>query len=222
MKNLHELIKTANQLRIKMEAEPSALLSQDFKQLFEQLTQIITPEEMEIALDIYDNYSLLLEQKLHLIKDFIVRLINRDNLRHFLMNSSEDRTICQIFNPSFHMPVLFPSISHDYLLASFSKLTQNALKTRTLNIIPKSTPVIEAKTIEIIDVTNALFQDKMMDFLTQIDPILPATMEQILSTNTSSQSYFEEFTLLLHLLQEGYLTYLPETSQFKKGEQTDE
>jgi len=175
MPSLEELLARTLELKEQYSITPNILLEEDLKILFDDLSVLITPIHLKPALDLFDDFSMLLKEKLTQIKDFIQNLLHQEQIFNFFHNELDDQKICDLFHESIIYPISLPGISTSYLQKSFNRLSNKSHTKRDPISISKELPELILTQTETIEIDFNPFENKMKSFYNTIQKKLPTT-----------------------------------------------
>ncbi|WP_371801649.1 hypothetical protein [Candidatus Lokiarchaeum ossiferum] len=216
MPDLSNLLAKTTRLKDRMEMDHISLIEEDLKSIFIELKELISPSDLDLGISVMQNGTLMLEQKIEEVKRFINYLTQKDQIFQFITSTATDHQLATILSQVWHEPIQLPYLSMNYLVGNWAKLVRDK-KIHHTKSIQEISP-IEKKTVGSFTDFSDPFEEQMLSYLDRIKPILPATMEEILGHFDNPDQYFEQFSFILHLLQEGYLYFNKSTQQFIKGE----
>jgi hypothetical protein len=211
--SLEALKARINNLKSLISLSPSAIVQEKLDALFFELKNLLNPNELEQAVEIMGDATQILETKLSEIEHYVSILLQRDKLKDFLQNTDSENALASIINNAWQEPLVIPAFSIEYLQDWYKKLkiprkrTQCA-ETEQLPMIP-----LERDSFQIDGIEDP-FETRMLRYLEDVRPLLPNTLDNILAGDKSGDTYFEHFTYILHLLQNGYLLFDRERKQF--------
>jgi len=213
MSKLISLLERISFLKNQVLMGKKALLDEDLESLFVEFKDLISESELETSIQIMDNGTIILEQKLEELRNFISNISQKNQILEYLKNSSSDESFTKILNKAWQSPLLLPHFSLSFLMKSFERLVLNK-KSSNLDIIFKDKPILETPDIKDLPEIDKPYKMKMFGYLNLIQPLLPATLEKIIDDNHSIENYYENFSYILHLLQLGYLSFTKNTQRF--------
>ena len=132
MGKLVDLLHQAQELRLLSTEHPNALLDRDLAGFFEELQALISPDEIEVALDIINDGTIILEEKLNQIKEFISFLTQKEKILKYLQNMPEDIILADKISQIWIPPIVIPNIAVSYIENSWNRLIGN--KSKVLSI----------------------------------------------------------------------------------------
>jgi len=206
MSKLISLLERISFLKNQVLLGKKSLLDEDLESFFVELSESVSENEIETSIQIMDNGTIILEQKLEELRDFISLISQKNQILEYLKNSSSNESFPKILNKIWQSPLLLPHFSLSFLTKSFDKLVLNK-KSSNFGIIFKDKPILASPDIRELPEIDKPYKIKMFEYLNSIRPILPATLEGLLNKNHSIDDYYEYFSYILHLLQLGYLSY---------------
>ena len=210
------LLERTTQLKHQMESKHISLIEEELKSIFIDLKNLISPNDLDLGIAVMENGTLILEQKIEEVKRFINYLSQKDQIIQFLTSSATDQQLETILSQVWHCPIKIPYLSLDYINEKWIKLVKNKTQ-RKQNQFSELPAINEKSVVPLTEFTDP-FEKQMQNFLIFIIPILPASLDKILNKLGDIEQYFEQFSLILHLLQEGFLHYEKKTQQFTLGE----
>ena len=215
MGKLVDLLHQAQELRLLSTEHPNALLDRDLAGFFEELKTLISPDEIEVALDIINDGTIILEEKLNQIKEFISFLTQKEKILQYLQNMPDDNILTEKISKIWISPIVVPNIAVSYLEDSWIRLIGNK-STKIKFQLPTKPPQIQTKITTLLKTEEKMFEERLMEYLSEIQSRLPATLNIILSSEKNEQVYYEHFSMILYLLQEGFITYNPKNAIFSR------
>ncbi len=215
MQKLAQLLEKTKEIKNKIESQTIDLLEFNLQNIFMELNDLISKDDFEVALTIMENGTLLLGDKINEITNFISDLLNKDMVNQYFELLPSDEQLANIIKNSWFQPIIFPKLSIQYLNASWLKLVQN--KKLISHSSKRNIPVIEQKEITHFSNNVNSFEKRMKTFLNEIISDLPTNLENLLKKYQNEESYFEYFSYILHLMQNGYLIYNKASSLIEIG-----
>lgn len=206
MSKLISLLERIRFLKNQVLIGKKALLDEDLESLFVEFKDLISESDLETSIKIMNDGTIILEKKLDELRDFISIISQKNQILEYLKNSSSDDSFAKILNKIWQSPLLLPHFSLSFLTKSFERLVLNK-KSSNFGIIFKDKPILASPDIRELPEIDKPYKIKMFEYLNSIQPILPATLEDLLNNNHSIEDYYEYFSYILHLLQLGYLSY---------------
>jgi hypothetical protein len=203
--SLHELYLKTSELKVQMLKGEISLINEDLKSIFNELQQNIQPSELETAVLIMDDGTVMLEKKLEEINRFIYNLIEKDSILNYLKKSSDDQ-LADNLKAFWQFPFKIHHFSIKFLQESWSRLIGNR-HPRTRNQIPQITDINTEQLTDFISNANEPFEEQMHAFYSSIYSKLPCNVSDLFSMVQSIDQYFEYFSYFLHLLHNGLLIY---------------
>lgn len=200
----------------------SSLLEEDLQYIFESLKSLLSPQDLEVGINVMNNGTLILQEKVTEIHHYITNLIQKDHIIQFFQNNPTDREIYELLHLSWQSPQTFLPFSQSFLDQSVEKLVTNKKYRQKYQeiVVPA---LLDNKEITIIETAKKPFIKLMKQFYLDILPLCPATIEALLlQSEKKKDDYFAHFSIILHLLQAGYLTYNPKTKLFDQGDENFE
>ena len=213
MSKLISLLERIRFLKNQVLIGKKSLLDEDLESLFVEFKDLISESELETSIQIMNDGTIILEQKLEELRDFISLISQKNQILEYLKNSSSDESFAKILNKIWQSPLLLPHFSLSFLTKSFERLVLNK-KSTNLGVFFKDKPILASPDIRELPEIDKPYKIKMFEFLNSIRPIFPATLDDLLNKDHSIDIYFEYFSYILHLLQLGYLTYNKSSKQF--------
>ena len=206
MPNLSDLLKLAKELKEISNHTPIDLLEKDLVDFFEELKNLVSPDDINLVVEIMGNGTLALEEKLKQIREFISTLTYKENLLSFFQSEQNDHNINEKLMKSWHNPVYLPNLSPEYLIDSWSNLVNRKSKGKLVNF-PQNPPNIKQKKIGNFINEEQMFKERMISYYEKIKKKLPIKLENLLAIYSDNKEYYIHFSMILYLLQEGYLFY---------------
>ena len=213
MSKLISLLERISFLKNQVLMGKKALLDEDLESLFVEFKDLISESELETSIQIMDNGTIILEQKLEELRNFISNISQKNQILEYLRNSSKDESFAKILNKIWQTPLLLPHFSLSFLTKSFERLVLNK-KSSNLEIFFKDKPILGTPEIKDLPEIDKPYKMKMLGYLNSIRPLLPATLEELINNHQSFDVYYENFSYILHLLQLGYLSFMKNTQRF--------
>ncbi|QEE14685.1 hypothetical protein DSAG12_00498 [Promethearchaeum syntrophicum] len=213
MSRLISLLERISFLKNQVLMGKKTLLDEDLESLFIEFKDLISESELETSIQIMDNGTIILEQKLEELRNFISNISQKDQILEYLRNSSSDESFSQILNKTWQSPLLLPNFSLSFLTKSFERLVLNK-KSTNLEMFFKEKPILGVPDIKELPEIDKPYKIKMLGYLNLIRPLLPATLEELIDRNHSIDVYYENFSYILHLLQLGFLSFTKKTQHF--------
>jgi len=219
MENLQSLFEKTEVLKNLIFHNHTSLLEEDLQDIFDSLKSLLSPEDLEMGINIMKNGTLILQEKVTEIHHYITDLIQKDEIVQFFQNNPTDRELFELIRLSWHSPQTFLPFSQSFLDKSVEKLVTNKKYRQKYQEIAVP-PLPDNKEITLFETSQEPFIALMKQFYIIILPLCPATFETLLlNSKKNIDDYFTHFSILLHLLQAGYLTYDPETKLFAPGDE---
>lgn len=204
--NLQSLLLRTKEMREKLRAGEISLLNSDLKFIFQELQQFILPNALELSLEVMDNGTTILGQKLEQVHRFVSQLLEKEMALVYLKEHPSDEELHDRLMRVWHQPMQLPHSSIPFLIESWNRLIHNK-KARQLRPLPSlnssSMGVHNQITIDAQDP----FETQMFAYFESIKNILPCPIDKLFSSVKTSLEYFEYFSYFLHLLQLGYLSF---------------
>ena len=211
--NLSELLEQTEKLKIQIENGKTNLIDYNLQDLFLELKSLISPDDLETGISVMENGTLLLEEKLDEIKRFILIMAQKEKISQFLDQNQDDHILNNLLIKNWINPYEISSLSPEFLRRSWEQLVFNKTMRTKEKVIEFHEINQEAKNRG-IQFVGAPFEEKMQHYFQTIILFLPTTLDQLINTSGDKKKYFENFSYILHLLQEGYLLYDPKTKIF--------
>lgn len=203
-------IKTLKSL---ISVSPGAIVQEKLDSLFVELTNLINPQDLESGVDLMGDATQILQTKLNEIEHIVALLLQRDRLKNFLQNIATEQLLSSVIAHSWQEPFLIPTLSLEHLRDCFESLTKP--RNKGVQKIDQIMPLMSGDRAAFsIDGIEDPFEIRMLRYLEIIRPNLPDSLEKLLAHDKSGDEYFEHFTYILHLLQNGYLLFDRENKQF--------
>jgi hypothetical protein len=213
MSKLISLLERINFLKNQVLLGKKSLLDEDLEIFFVEFKDLISESDLETSIQIMNNGTIILEQKLNELRDFISFISQKNQILEYLKKSSSDEVFTKMLNKNWQSPLLLPHFSLSFLSKSFERLVLNKRSTN-LGIIFKDKPELASPEIRELPEIEKPYKMKMFGYLNSIRQILPATLDDLTDDAQSIDDYYDNFSYILHLLQLGYLTYNKSSKQF--------
>lgn len=181
-----------------------------------ELKDLISPNDLDLGISIMKNGTLMLGHKIDEVKRFINFLTQKDQIFQYLTKSASDQQLEMLLSKVWHSPIQLPFLSLNHLNEAWIRLVSNKADRQQKAVT--ELPMIDEKTIASLTDFRDPFEDQMQTYLTTISSTLPASLEDILGDYGDSNLYFEQFSFILHLLQDGYLYFNKDTHLFTIGD----
>jgi len=222
MGELQSLFKKTEILKNQIFHNHTSLLEEELRDIFESLKSLLSPEDLEVGIKIMNNGTIILQEKVIEIHHYITDLIQKDQIMEYFNNNPTERELYNLILLSWQSPQTFLPFSQSFLDQSVEKLITNKKFRQKFQENP--VPALpDNKEITIIDALQEPFIELMKQFCKDILPRCPATIEVLLlQSEKNREDYFAHFSIILHLLQAGYLTYNPKTKLFSPGDENFE
>jgi hypothetical protein len=212
-KNLDQLADHIATMRSYVSSGEISLIDQQLGPIFDSLRQLLTEDDLSKGLEILQNSTLFLTEKLDEINRFISQLSQREKYLRFLQQNPSDERLAGILSSVWNQPMrLFP-FSIQFLHQSYTQLVQNKPIRRFFH----SGEVLESPSVKPtmkIDDKAAEFEIEMNMFYDELHSKLPLNLTEILSPYTEPEAYYTHFSYLLHLLYLGKLFFDRTTNRF--------
>ena len=213
MSKLISLLERISFLKNQVLMGKKALLDEDLESLFIEFKDLISESELETSIQIMDNGTIILEQKLEELRNFILNISQKNQILEYLKNSSSDESFTIILNKIWQTPLLLPHFSQSFLMKSFEQLVLNK-KSSNLEIFFKDKPILGSPDIRELPEIDKPYKMKMFGYLNSIRLLLPATLDDLINKNHPIDVYYENFSYILHLLQLGFLSFTKSNQRF--------
>ena len=213
MSKLISLLERISFLKNQVLIGKKSLLDEDLESIFIEFKDLISESDLETSIQIMNDGTIILEQKLEELRDFISFISQKNQILEYLKNPSSDEFFTKILNKIWQSPLQLPHFSLSFLSKSFERLVLNK-KSNNLGIIFKEKPNLANPEIRELPEIDKPYKMKMFGYLNSIRQILPSTLDGLTNKAHSIDIYYESFSFLLHLLQLGYLTYNKSSKQF--------
>ena len=213
MSKLISLLERISFLKNQVLIGKKSLLDEDLESIFIEFKDLISESDLETSIQIMNDGTIILEQKLEELRDFISFISQKNQILEYLKNPSSDEFFTKILNKIWQSPLQLPHFSLSFLSKSFERLVLNK-KSNNLGIIFKEKPNLASPEIRELPEIDKPYKMKMFGYLNSIRQILPSTLDGLTNKAHSIDIYYESFSFLLHLLQLGYLTYNKSSKQF--------
>ncbi len=214
MTDLDELYSRVSELKRKVALGETSLIDEELQSYFHQLSSLISPDKLERGLTILQDSTIVLEQKFEAIQLYIQELLNSDRVIGYLNSHPPDAELAGMLENVMVDPVLFPQLSLAFLDDAYSKLVSHKPLISRARLIQSDILVTE-KNVEFLSDPEDPFERRMMDYYSEISAHLPATIDKLLQVSSTKDDYFEHFSFILHLLQNGILWYEKPTREVK-------
>ncbi|MHA1583730.1 MAG: hypothetical protein ACTSVU_08470 [Promethearchaeota archaeon] len=212
--NLSELLEQTEKLKVQIENGKTNLIDYNLQDLFLELKSLISPDDLETGISVMENGTLLLEEKLDEIKRFILIMAQKEKISQFLDQNQDDHNILNnLLIQNWINPYEISSLSPEFLSRSWKQLVFNKI-IRTKEEVIEFHKINQETKNRGIQFVGAPFEEKMQHYFQTILSSLPTTIDQLINASGDKKKYFENFSYILHLLQEGYLLYDPNTKIF--------
>ncbi len=213
MSKLISLLERISFLKNQVLTGKKSLLDEDLESLFVEFKDLISESDLETSIQIMNDGTIILEQKLEELRDFISFISQKNQILEYLKNPSSDEFFTKSLNKIWQSPLLLPHFSLAFLSKSFERLVLNK-NSNNSGIIFKEKPNLANPEIRELPEIDKPYKMKMFGYLNSIRQILPATLDGLTNKSNSIDVYYESFSYILHLLQLGYLTYNKSSKQF--------
>lgn len=216
---LRKLLNRLETLEQQAESNSDDLLEQDLIPIFQELTEFLSPDDIELGLSILKSGTTILRLKIEAIKYYIRLLSQNEMIAHFIENCSDDAILNSIIKISWRTPLYFETMAITYLLQSYKNLVENKkIKSQDLLKKPQELSFSSEKPLQVINSQTEEFQTRLMSYFNEIIPLLPCQLPKLLKSFTNPTDYFAHFSFILHLTQEGLIHYNPNTKEFNMPE----
>lgn len=206
MNELNKLADRIQTLRDKNAQGAVDLVTQQLKDIFEQLQLLVPEYDLTICVDVFQNSSLLLEEKIEAIDHFLAQLTLKGKYLHFLQTGATEEILASLIAKVWFNTYNIPGISSQYLCNSWMQLVTNKKITRT----SRSTQELQfesQKELQYLTSKGDPFEDRMDAFFKSIYKKFPTSIYELLGDKDKSGIYFERFSFILHLLKNGKIKY---------------
>ena len=222
MEDLQTLFEKTEDLKKQIFSQHTSLLEEELHGIFDSLKNLLSPEDLELGIKIMNNGTLILQEKVTEIHHYITDLIQKDRVIHFFQSDPTDHELYAMMCVCWQTPQTFLPFSQAFLDQSVDQLITHKKARHTFQAMP--VPALpDKKDITMIDALQKPFLERMRQFYHAISPRCPATIDILLfQSEQNKEDYFAHFSIILHLLQAGYLTYDPDTKLFSTGDETFE
>ncbi|MHA1746147.1 MAG: hypothetical protein ACTSWW_09110, partial [Promethearchaeota archaeon] len=125
MNDLLSLFEKTEVLKNQIFLNHSSLLEEDLQNIFESLKFLLSPQDLELGINIMNNGTLMLQEKVTEIHHYITDLIQKDQIIQFFQNNPTERELFELIRLSWLSPQTFLPFSQSFLDQSVEKLVTN-------------------------------------------------------------------------------------------------
>jgi len=191
MNDLLSLFEKTEVLKNQIFLNHSSLLEEDLQHIFESLKFLLSPQDLELGINIMNNGTLMLQEKVTEIHHYITDLIQKDQIIQFFQNNPTDRELFELIRLSWLPPQTFLPFSQSFLDQSVEKLVTNKKNRQKFQEIAIP-PLPDNKDITVFETSQEPFIDLMKQFYLDILPQCPATFETLLFNSLKNKDdYFK-------------------------------
>ncbi|MHA1777224.1 MAG: hypothetical protein ACTSWC_10645 [Promethearchaeota archaeon] len=212
---LQTLLHRLEYLENQAEVNSDQLLEENLIPIFQELTSFLNSDELDLGLSILKSGTSILSLKIEAIKHYILLLSQNELITQFIENCQDDKLLCSLINQSWQTPFCLTSISSSFLFQSYKNLVAKK-HTRNLNSEKKAQELTfsSEKTEKLIHTSSEEFHIELLNFYNTIIPLLPCQLSKLLQPFSKPSEYFQYFSYILHLTQEGLIQYDPSKKEF--------
>lgn len=182
------------------------LVTQQLKDIFEQLQLLVPENDLTACIEVFQNSSLLLEEKIEAIDHFLAQLTLKGKYLHFLQTRATEEILTSLVAKVWFNPYNIPGISSQYLCNSWIQLVTNKKITRTSRFT-QDLLFESQKELQYLSTKGDPFEARMEAFFNSIYKKFPTSIYELLGEKDKSGLYFERFSFILHLLKNGKIKY---------------
>ncbi|MHA1804234.1 MAG: hypothetical protein ACTSU4_06815 [Promethearchaeota archaeon] len=180
-----------------------SLLEFELVPIFSRLNALISPENLEPTLDLFQEACSILHQKFQEFKFILESMDSPHKLMEYLKQEPSEAEILSLIRECWIEPFFMSSLSLDFLMESKKKLEKKTRESKSFEELQMRIKK-ENFTLEISEVS---FADKMNVYYNKIIKKLPCSFEDIFENEHDQITIYEHFVYLLHLLQLGKIKY---------------
>lgn len=209
-------------LKEKLDKGQISVIDQQLGRIFTQLKRLVTEDQILPALNVMQDGTTILGEKIEEIFRFILQLSHREQINRLLNEHLSDDHLAALLQQFWYQPCMPPQGSHSFLEESWVQLVKNKPE-RNDGATPPEDQFLGAEPEQRpIESYQEPFEARMIQYFTSIEPSLPCRYAALMPKEIQSETDTEHFILFLHLMQNGKIHYNKDLDLIEKGDVTDE
>ncbi|HMF31196.1 MAG TPA: hypothetical protein VKK79_07270 [Candidatus Lokiarchaeia archaeon] len=173
--------------------------------LFKTLRDCTTPGTLYRVAGVFGIGCDLLEEKFRRVQAFIQLIDNPDEIVAFFTNYFDFETTLQFLSSYWIKCPEVPGASAGFFKHALDRL--NSLQISAITLTPPETPP-PPDHFEIL-LPGKRFEEMKEELVEQIAEMSQPTIGEVLRSHIDPEEYYETFMIILHLIQDGRVKYIP-------------
>ncbi|MHA1724227.1 MAG: hypothetical protein ACTSYC_03240 [Promethearchaeota archaeon] len=197
MINLKHFQEELKEIEKRVKEGEISLLEFELVPIFSRLNALISPENLEPSIDLFQEACLILHQKFQEFKLILESMDSPHKLMEYIKQEPSETEILSLIRECWIDPFFLSSLSLDFLLESKKKLEYRSRQAKSFEQLE----LIIKKENFLLEISEESFTDKMNAYYNKIINKLPCSFEVIFENEHDQITIYEHFVYILHLIQ---------------------